>query len=78
MLPEASSIIKSMKDFMMTVPTGTMQKGVKKRDDMADQMHICLFAFNSFLPYIEDLIHILSPAAVNTSDAVTYLLFLRG
>lgn len=63
---------------MMTVLTGTMQKGVKKRDDMVDQMHIFLFAFNSFLPYIEYLIHILSPAAVNTSDAVTYLLFLRG
>lgn len=63
---------------MMTVLTGTMQKGVKKRDDMVEQVHICLFAFNSFPPYTEDLIHILSPAAVNTSDAVTYLLFLRG
>lgn len=56
----------------MTVPTGTMQKGVKKRDDMVDQVHICLFDFNSLLPYTEDLIHILSPAAV------TCLLFLRG
>lgn len=63
---------------MMTVLTGTMQKGVKKRDDMVDQVHICLFDFNSLLPYTEDLIHILSPAAVNTSDAVTCLLFLRG
>jgi len=63
---------------MVTVPTGTMQKGVKKRDDMVDQVHICLFDFNSLLPYTEDLIHILSPAAVNTSDAVTCLLFLRG
>ena len=62
----------------MTVPTGTMQKGVKKRDDMVDQVHICLFDFNSLLPYTEDLIHILSPAIVNTSDAVTFLLFLRG
>lgn len=62
----------------MTVPTGTMQKGVKKRDDVVDQVHICLFDFNSLLPYTEDLIHILSPAAVNTSDAVTCLLFLRG
>lgn len=62
----------------MTVPTGTMQKGVKKRDDMVDQVHICLFDFNSLLPYTEDLIHILSPTAVNTSDAVTCLLFLRG
>lgn len=62
----------------MTVPTGTMQKGVKKRDDMVDQVHICLFDFNSLLPYTEDLIHILSPAAVNSSDAVTCLLFLRG
>lgn len=58
--------------------TSTMQKGVKKRDDMVDKVHICLFAFNSFLPYTEDIIHILSPAAVNTSAAVTYLLFLRG
>ena len=62
----------------MTVPTGTMQKGVKKRDDKVDQVHICLFDFNSLLPYTEDLIHILSPAAVNSSDAVTCLLFLRG
>ena len=62
----------------MTVPTGTMQKGVKKRNDMVDQVHICLFDFNSLLPQTEDLIHILAPAAVNTSDAVTCLLFLRG
>lgn len=34
---------------MMTVPTGTMQKGVKKRVYMVDQVHICLFDFNSLL-----------------------------
>lgn len=62
---------------MTTGPTGTVQKGVERRDGMVDQVHICLFDFNSLLSHTEDHIHILSPAAVNTSDAITRLLFLR-